>query len=267
MTTTTPNTTPDQSPAERELRLTRERTGDSTTELKDKAADTADQFKRKAGNVADDLKEKARDANDQAGQAVKEYGRQASEGGLKLVEQGKTRAADEVRSFASAMRKAATELDQQDDSAIAGYANAAAGQVERLEKTLREKDPRALLGEFSRLTRRRPEWVLGGLFIGGLALARFLKASDQRNRQGEDGKLRDGEVGDRYGASGDPYNPINADAKATPSYAPAAGTAAAPSSVGSVTRSTGTGMTGPGMTGTGMTDPGMTGTGPRGTNL
>ncbi|HEX6986109.1 MAG TPA: hypothetical protein VF170_12080, partial [Planctomycetaceae bacterium] len=48
---------------------------------------------------------------------------------------------------------------------------------------LRSKDAGEMVRGCGEFTRRHPEVVLGGLFLAGVALARFLKASDRRDEE------------------------------------------------------------------------------------
>ena len=93
-----------------------------------------------------------------------------------IADDGRRRLAGGIGDAAGAARAAAKELKSRDDTTIAAYADGAADQLDRL----RDYFDRAELGDLARdaanFTRRRPEWVLGGMFVAGLAMARFLKA-------------------------------------------------------------------------------------------
>jgi hypothetical protein len=91
-----------------------------------------------------------------------------------------------------AFRQAAQKLREEEEPRLAGYTEAIAEQLEDASEYLQRRGPRDLLDDTRRLARRRPELVLGGMFLGGLALARFLKASPP------------GEAGEPSGATDEP---------------------------------------------------------------
>jgi hypothetical protein len=62
-------------------------------------------------------------------------------------------------------------------SMLADYTEKCADQLDRLSDYLKQKDLRSLFDDAQTMARRHPELFFGALFFGGLALARFLKAS------------------------------------------------------------------------------------------
>ena len=67
-------------------------------------------------------------------------------------------------------------LRERGDDGVAAYAATVADGLEGARDYLRDADVGELLSEGRRFTKRHPEWVLGGMFVAGLAVARFLKA-------------------------------------------------------------------------------------------
>ena len=126
-----------------------------------------------AGKARDAATETARQAKAQAGQLAAQF----KEKGATLVDEQKTRAADLIGDCVAATRRAAQKLHDENDHNLAGYADAFAEGLDSTARYLRETDPRRLVDGAADLARRRPEWVLGGMFVAGLAIARFLKAS------------------------------------------------------------------------------------------
>jgi hypothetical protein len=102
------------------------------------------------------------------------------EQGMSALSQQKTYAADELSHLGAAMRRTADSLHQDNDNAIASYAEAAAESIERASNYLRNSDAGRLMEDVETLARRRPEVFFGGLFIAGLVMSRFLKASRRR---------------------------------------------------------------------------------------
>ena len=176
--------------------------GDAARDAKDQAKDQAKDVARDAAQSlksgANDLKQQAGDVGnrvkDQAKQAYDEV-RQFSGDALEKAQQqwGETsgKAADRARQFAdtqkgrlagglddaaAAARAVVDKLGERDDDAVARYARTAADGLESARDYLHNADVSELLDGAKRFTRRHPEWVIGGLFVAGLAAARFLKA-------------------------------------------------------------------------------------------
>lgn len=132
------------------------------------AQGAVDQAQQKVGQVADQVQEKAGQAADQARQ-------QAT---ARLADQ-KERATGGLGTVAHAMRQTGDTLREQDQDAVAGYADQAADQVERLADYLRGRNVLQLLGDVEGFARRQPALFLGGAFALGVLGARFLKSSGQ----------------------------------------------------------------------------------------
>ena len=94
--------------------------------------------------------------------------------GKQKLEEGKTTAAEQVDSVASALKSAGNELDQ---PLLATYANQLADSVSRFSTRLREGSVEDLVSDAQGMARRNPGlFILGGL-AAGLLLARFIRAS------------------------------------------------------------------------------------------
>ena len=87
----------------------------------------------------------------------------------------KERAADGVSQLAQAMDRVSGEL-QGDQPMLAGVAETAAEQTQRIGQFLRERDISDIVRSTEDLARRQPLLFYGGAFVLGVALARFLKA-------------------------------------------------------------------------------------------
>jgi hypothetical protein len=91
------------------------------------------------------------------------------------------RGIDALGSVAQAVRSTTNTLREEKHDTIAGYAEQAAGQIERWSQRLREKDIDELIGDMHRLARRQPAVFIGSAFGIGLLAARFLKSSRPQN--------------------------------------------------------------------------------------
>ncbi|MDQ3332768.1 MAG: hypothetical protein M3552_19320, partial [Planctomycetota bacterium] len=85
----------------------------------------------------------------------------------------------EVSVFGKALHKATDTLDENDDATLGHYAHQAGDLVDSCANYLRDANASELIRGASNFTRRHPELVLGGLFLAGVSIARFLKASDR----------------------------------------------------------------------------------------
>jgi len=135
------------------------------------------QAKNEAKNLASEAKEQTKQVANQARDHVQE-----------LVGQQKTQAAERLGGLAGALREAGQKLQENEQNRAFGrYADQAAQQVERASTYLRDNDLRGFVRDTETMARRRPELFLGGTFLAGLMLARFLKASSPNQGYGDGG--------------------------------------------------------------------------------
>lgn len=155
-------------------------------EVKDAARQAADEARRQAAHLASDAR-----------QAVASQASKLQQKGADYVVRQKNFLVDEVSHVSAAVRQAAQKLHEEGDDRVASYVEQAASGIEGVGSYLRDRDPSALCDDFETLARRRPEIVYGGLFLAGLGIARFLKASRRRPEMGYAGN---------YGGNGDVYD-------------------------------------------------------------
>lgn len=139
--------------------------------LKEKAADVAGAAKDKASQALGVAKDKAGEVFGQATDKVKEQ----------LSDQ-KDKAATGLESLTTALRDSSQCFQGSDNPLplpIGDYANSFAGQIDKLTNYLRERDVDEIVEEVGAYARRNPTLVVGGSFLLGLALARFLKAGSK----------------------------------------------------------------------------------------
>jgi len=130
-----------------------------------------------------EMKDQAKSLAHDAKEEVSQVAGQARDQVQGLVTQQKTRVADQLGSLAGALRDTGNQLGQKlgDKQShlvdLGGYAGKAADQVDRLSRYLRDRELGEVVRDAETFARRRPELFLGGTFLAGLLLARFLKAS------------------------------------------------------------------------------------------
>jgi hypothetical protein len=93
----------------------------------------------------------------------------------------KNRGIDALGSVAQAIRSTTKTLRDEKHDAVAGYAEQAAGEIERWSQRLKEKDIDELIDDMHRLARRQPAVFIGSAFAIGVLAARFLKSSTPQN--------------------------------------------------------------------------------------
>jgi hypothetical protein len=112
----------------------------------------------------------------QAREATSRLAGRAREQADEAVSRRKDDAAYRLDSLKEALHEGASRLGSEED-ALARYAHWAAEGVDRLARYLRESHPEDLLRDVESFARRRPELFVGGSFVAGLLLARFMKSS------------------------------------------------------------------------------------------
>jgi hypothetical protein len=97
---------------------------------------------------------------------------------MELAEQQKAAGAERVEHVAEALRSSAEELGASEQQ-LAEWVGTAAGQLEGLARTLREKDLSALMAEMEDFGRRQPAVFMGAAVALGFGIARFAKAGSR----------------------------------------------------------------------------------------
>jgi hypothetical protein len=151
------------------------------------------QSEKNAGSAS---METMKDAARQTGEQLKDQAQSAAE---TLRQQGegffaeqKSKAAGELTTLSAAIRGAADKLRNDDESHAAGYAQMAADKLENVADFVGKQDVGSFVREIERAARRRPELFLGGMFLVGLGISRFLKASSRDDRQSDRNWARQG---------------------------------------------------------------------------
>lgn len=128
---------------------------------------------------------------DQASAKVQDAASVAQEKASELRERGSARlrnqfdqrsgrAGTQMRSLAAALRRSGKDLSNEGNSNAAQLTDQAADRLERLGGYLEQKSGEELMRDIETFARRRP-WMLAGLgMLGGVAAARFMKASSEQ---------------------------------------------------------------------------------------
>ena len=166
-------------------------------EFKDRAADVVAAARESAGNAAEQIKEKAADMTRAISGTIKEEAE-------RLFEEQKGKAASKVTRYGKVIKQAGHALRAVKAEGMAEFADDAAETVEGLTDYLEERTLAQLLEDAGEVARRHPGMMLGGMFVTGFALARFLKASSEReeDESGEESEDEGSSGGRRSGSGG-----------------------------------------------------------------
>jgi gas vesicle protein len=146
------------------------------------AKETAQTAKTKIETLKNAAKEQGGAAVEEIQTVAQTAAREAQEAGRDFLQEQKESLAQKVDKYTEALRATSERLRVDEGNVLADPAQKAAEQLERMSSYLRDKEPGDFLYDLESYARRRPEVVFGGLFVVGLAAARFLKASRKRPR-------------------------------------------------------------------------------------
>ena len=166
------------------------RAQESTDQVRDDFRQTADRVKETATATAQEVADRVKEQAKQTGDKIKEQSQS-------FLNQQKARVGAEIHTYSAAARRAAERLKDQSDTNVAQYVSTAADRLDRLGSRIQERDLGELVHDVEDIARRRPEVFFGGLFVAGLAVARFLKASKQRRQR------------DRWNRNPEPPGPLS----------------------------------------------------------
>jgi gas vesicle protein len=130
---------------------------------------------------ATSLKEKAQQAKSRVAEQGAEAINRAKDKGRAFADDQKNHLGERIHGYGSAVRRAADKLREERDPNIAHYAEMVADRLDEAADYVRTSDPSKVLRDVENAARRRPEIFFGGMFVAGLVLARFLKASSERD--------------------------------------------------------------------------------------
>jgi hypothetical protein len=144
------------------------------------AAEALDDLRRRAADLAHGLRESASAASEQMSSMVMKAGRVINETvqqeAGRLYDEQKDRAARKVANFGKVFHQVAHALHAVRLDGAADYVDSAANRVGDASDYLRESDLKDLIEDAQDVIRDHPGLAMGGLFVAGLAVARFVKA-------------------------------------------------------------------------------------------
>ena len=149
-------------------------------------AETAvDKAQEVAGQAGSKVSETAAVVKEQARRTVSQVGEQAKTN----VDSRMGDVAQELGTVAEAVRQTSEELSGQDQAGIARYGTRIADQIESVSNYLNERGVEEVLTDVEGVARRQPALFLGGAFMLGLLVGRFVRSSSH-NVEYQDGGFR-----------------------------------------------------------------------------
>ena len=143
-----------------------------TEQMKEEARRTGQQAQEEISQALQDTKNKG-----------KELVGEAKQEASKMAEHQQQNVAHHIDGLAKALTKTADNLDLDKDQAwVADGTRQTAQALDKVSKSLRERDFNTIVHDIENYTREQPTVVLGGAVIAGFLLSRFLKSSDNHNR-------------------------------------------------------------------------------------
>lgn len=197
--------------------------GQDRADLRQQTSELGRQAREGARETYEQVRQYTNESLENARRQWSESKGRLAERASSLIRDQKDRLCTGLDGAAKAARAAAEKLEEEgQEQSVAGYARAAVGGLEQVRDYLRAADVNDIADEVRQFTRRHPEWVLGGLFVAGLAMARFMKADrpigprplpegaeeglyrDVYRSQFDDGGMAD-EYGDFFQSPGDEF--------------------------------------------------------------
>lgn len=143
----------------------------------------SDALKSKAGDIRDDARQKAHQAYDDLRQGTRKIAHESGSYLKNVVAEQQHLLVEKLEEYRDAAKAASENLKSDNDTVAAKHIQKAAGGLGCFADYIRESEPNDLLSDASRMARKRPELVFGGLFIAGLGMARLMKASARERRR------------------------------------------------------------------------------------
>lgn len=145
---------------------------DSINDAKIALSSATETAKVQVSELAEQAKVKVGELTSQATDKVKEQ-----------IGGQKDKAAEGLTAITDAIRQSATTLEEKGQAPIAGAVTGFAGQIENFAGYLQGKSVDELAEDVTAYAKQNPQLFVGGAFLLGIALARFLKSSS-RNSSG-----------------------------------------------------------------------------------
>ncbi len=152
--------------------------GNETT--KEKVQEVATRTQQKVNETAGAAQQKVSETAAVAKEQVTRKAAQVGEQAKSTVDSRMNEVAQELGSVADAVRQTTHEVAGDDNAAVARYGERLAGQIEGISSYLNNNGVEEVLGDLQDFARRQPAMFLGGAFMLGIVVGRFLRSSADR---------------------------------------------------------------------------------------
>jgi gas vesicle protein len=140
-------------------------------------ASTKDGSSSGTATVTEEVRQSTEQLKQTAQQKAGEMTEQTKQQATSLAEGQKSQATQNLDSISGALRSTEQQLHSDGQKVAAQAVTMAASQVEKLSGYLQSHSVSEMVGEAEAFARRQPAAFLGGAFVLGFALSRFLKST------------------------------------------------------------------------------------------
>ena len=152
---------------------------DKIDDVKAAATTAAESVKAQTTDLVAQAKDQVADLAGQAKAQVSTLTAQATDKVKDTIGDQKAKAADGLTAITEAIRQSANTLEEKGQAPIAGAVTGFAGQVEGFASYLKDKSVDELASDVTAYAKQNPQMFIGGAFLLGIAIARFLKSSNR----------------------------------------------------------------------------------------
>jgi hypothetical protein len=153
--------------------------GGAQSEFGADAAKARTELEREAASARESLAEARRMAEERARSLVGDSAEQARS----YAEGQKETAAQSLKDFADAVRRASDELGRRDQTVAARFVQEAAGGLETLAQSVTSRSVDGMLDMVRDFARTNPTAFVAGSVLAGVAIGRFARASHERDQR------------------------------------------------------------------------------------
>ncbi len=141
----------------------------------------AEQARARAAELRECGLEEFSEAREEIRKDARQIALEGREGARRIAEQQKSRLAAHMHRIGDSLRQASGSLEPEEFTPVRRYSQMAAERIDSLADYVERHDADELAEDVAGFARRNPELFLGGAFLAGIAIGRFLRAGSQRD--------------------------------------------------------------------------------------